>query len=155
MDEQVQIQSENLFDLQVDAQSSGYLAEAAKWGKFLSIVGFILCALMALGGIFAGSMMGSVMSSASEGMGSAIGGGVFTVIYFLMALLWFMPCLYLYRFSTKAQSAIRANEQSELVDSMKNLKSCFRFMGIMMIILLAFYALIFMIAIGTAMVTSF
>lgn len=155
MDQQVPLQSENLFDLQVDAQSSGYLAEAAKWGKFLSIVGFILCGFMALAGLFAGSMMSTIMSGATDGVGSAIGGGVFTVIYFLMALLWFMPCLYLYRFSTKAQSAIRANEQSELVDSMKNLKSCFRFMGIMMIILLAFYALIFVMAIGTAMITSF
>jgi hypothetical protein len=154
MDQQVQTHSENLFDLQVDAQASGYLAEAAKWGKFLSIVGFILCGFMALAGLFAGSMMGALMSGASEGASSAIGGGVFTVLYLLMALLWFMPCLYLFRFSTKAQSAIRANEQSELVDSMKNLKSCFRFMGIMMIILLAFYALIFVIAIGSAMVTG-
>jgi hypothetical protein len=154
MDQQVQTNSENLFDLQVDAQASGYLAEAAKWGKFLSIVGFIVCGLMALAGLFAGSMMGSLMSGGSTGVESAIGGGVFTVIYFLTALLWFMPCLYLYKFSTKAQSAIRANEQAELVESMKNLKSCFRFMGILMIILLAFYALIFVIAIGSAMVTG-
>ena len=73
MDQQVQTHSENLFDLQVDAQASGYLAEAAKWGKFLSIVGFILCGFMALAGLFAGSMMGALMSGASEGASSAIG----------------------------------------------------------------------------------
>jgi hypothetical protein len=31
----------NAFSLQVDNGNAGYLIEASKWGKFLSILGFI------------------------------------------------------------------------------------------------------------------
>ena len=35
-------------DLQVTPQGQSYLVESAKWGKFLSIMGFILCGIMVI-----------------------------------------------------------------------------------------------------------
>ncbi len=40
----------NNFLLQVDSGNTAYLAEAAKWAKFLSIIGFITCGLLLLTG---------------------------------------------------------------------------------------------------------
>ncbi len=144
------VQSGNLFDLQIDQQANYHLLETAKWAKFLSIVGFIMCGLLAMFALFAGSIFSAALSQMEE-MGTAVGGTMLTIIYLAMALLWFFPFLYLYRFATKATIALRSADQQNLNQSFKNLKSCFRFLGIMTIIMLGMYALVFVVAIGAAM----
>jgi uncharacterized membrane protein YjgN (DUF898 family) len=135
-------QNQNLFELQLDQPSTAFLGEAAKWAKFLAILGFILCAFMVIAALFAGSMMSSMMSSAGGGMDSMIGGGFFTVLYLVGAALYFFPCLYLFKFASQMQDALRNHEQAKLQGSFKNLKSLFRFVGILTIIILAFYILL-------------
>ena len=144
--------STNLFDIHIDHQSSSYLQEAARWAKFLAIVGFVFCGLLALIAIFAGSVLGSVMDrfSGSSGSSAYFGGAFFTIIYLGLALLYFFPCLYLYRFGIKAQSALKANDNDQMTNSFRNLKSCFRFLGILTIIVLSFYALALIIGIIVA-----
>lgn len=146
--------SQNLFDLQIDHQSNSYLSEAAKWGKFLAIMGFILCGLLLIIALFAGTLMASMMSgfggSNEAATGAAMGGGIVTFVYIVFALIYFFPCLYLFNFSSKMQVALRNNQQDVLNTSFRNLKSCFKFMGILMIIILAFWVLGIIIAIGAA-----
>lgn len=136
----------NLFDLQLDNTSLDYLREASKWARFLAIIGFVFCGLMVIGALFAGTIMATMMSTAMGGY-SVIGGGVFTVVYLFFAALWFFPCLFLYRFASHMQLAIRNNEQEKLLGSLKNLKSYFRFIGILFIVILSLYALMFVGAI--------
>lgn len=144
--------NQNLFDLQIDHQSNSYLGEAAKWGKFLAIMGFILCGLLVVIALFAGTLMASMMSgfggNEAAATGAAMGGGIITFVYIVFALVYFFPCLYLFNFSSKMQAALRSNQQETLNTSFRNLKSCFKFMGILMIIMLAFWALGIIIAIG-------
>jgi hypothetical protein len=148
-------QNQNLFELQLDQPSTAYLGEAAKWAKFLAIMGFIFCAFMAVAALFAGSMMSAMMASAGSGFGSMYGSGVITVIYLLGAALYFFPCLFLFRFATQMQDAIRNHEQAKLQGSLKNLKSCFRFLGILTIVVIAIYVLILVgvlvVGVGTMM----
>jgi len=139
-------QNQNLFDLHVDNIVSSQLSEAAKWGRFLGIVGMIFCGLFVLLGLFAGSMISSLMpmmGEASAGLGM-MGAGFFTFIYLIIALIYFFPCLYLFKFGSHAQAAIKSNDQVKLQSSIKNLKSCLKFMGILMIIGLVFYVLAFL-----------
>jgi hypothetical protein len=70
-----------------------------------------------------------------------ISGGALTVGYLIFAALWFFPCLYLYRFATQMQQAIQSNEQLKIQQSLRNLKSYFRFVGILFIVILSLYAL--------------
>ena len=129
----------NLFELQVDELSSGYLKETAKWAKFLAILGFIGCGLLVLGGI----ALVFTMSAASMG-GAAFGGmysSAFSLVYLALAALYFFPCFYLYRFASTMQQALQAGEAIQLQTSFRNLKSCFRFIGILTIILIAVYLL--------------
>jgi len=131
----------------VDHLASAYLGETARWAKFLAIVGFIFCGLLALFALFAGSIFSAAMRGFGGG-GIAFGGGaVLTVVYLLLALLYFFPCLYLFRFASKMQVALGNNDQQQLSESFKNLKSCYRFMGILMIIILGFYALVLIVTI--------
>ena len=136
--------STSLFELQVDHESSDFLRETARWGKFLAIVGFIACGLCLLSAIFSGPLIMALYGS----LGAAPGVGiVFTVMLVLVALLWFFPCLYLYNFSSKMQAALRSNDQVQLNQSFRNLKSYYRFVGIVTIIVLSLYALLFIIRI--------
>lgn len=145
----------NLFELRLDQQASGYLSETAKWGKFLAIVGFIMCALIVLIGIFAGSIMSSAFGELGGGAGFGGMGVGMAVVYILFALLYFFPCLYLYRFAVRAQVALRNNDQQSLNIAFMNLKSCFKFVGILTIIVLALYALGIIFAVLGATMAGF
>ena len=130
----------------------GYLLEIAKWGKFLSILGFIGIGLMVLFGLFFGSIMGVAMSQAAGPVQAAspfnaLGAGVFGIIYVLLALLYLMPVYYLYKYSTEAKNSILSNNDSGLESALGNLKSHYKFIGIIAVIILAIYALMFVIGI--------
>jgi hypothetical protein len=145
-------QAPDLFDVQLDQQSFTYLGEAARWAKFIAIVGFIFCGLLVLIALFAGTILASM--STALGDLSSIGGALFTVIYLVFAIIAFFPNLYLYKFAVKMQRTIRMNEHGILQDSLRNLKSYFRFLGILFIIVLCFYALAFIGGILTGIAGS-
>lgn len=136
-------QNQNLFELQLDQPSAAFLGEAAKWAKFLAIIGFIFSAFALIAALFAGSMMSTMMSSAGAGFGSRFGGGFIAAFYLIAAAVNFFPCLFLYRFASQFQDSIRNHEQNKLYDSFKNLKSFFKFIGILTIIVIAVYILAF------------
>ena len=136
----------NLFDLQLDQQATTYLSESARWARFLSVLGFIMCALLILAGVFLGSVVSTALSG-SMGAGSYFGGTFFTMLYVVIALIYFFPCLYLFQFGSKMRTALRNNDQELLSLSLKNLKSCFKFFGILAIIVLGLYALALVAAI--------
>jgi Family of unknown function (DUF5362) len=144
----------NLFDLHLDQSSINYLGEAARWSRFLAIIGFIYCGLMVLCGLFIGSIM-SMLAPAMGGGESAFStiGSAFTGFFVIsFALLLFFPAYYLFNFSTKLRRAIQNNDQPVLTESLKNLKSFFKFYGILVIVLLSFYILIFIAGIIGALV---
>ncbi|MGE5106582.1 MAG: DUF5362 family protein [Sphingobacteriales bacterium] len=134
-----QQQEKSLFDLQLDSFSQAYLMETAKWGKFLGIMGFIGCGLLVIVAIFMGSTFASLRSQFG-GMGG-MSGGVITIFYLLFAMLYFFPCFYLYNFSVKMQSALRNNDQMALQSAFANQKSCYKFVGILTIVVMSLYLL--------------
>ena len=143
-----QIIDDNLGGFAFSSEIKSYLAETAKWGKFLAIVGFVFIGLMALFGLF----FGSFMSNFAGGELFPVSPMIFTVMYLLIAALYFFPVLYLYRFSTKMQVALRLDNERDLTESFSNLKSLYKFMGIMTAVILGIYALLFVFgAIGRAM----
>jgi hypothetical protein len=138
----------NLFDLQVDHEVTGYLGETARWAKFIAIIGFICCGLIAIFSFFIGSIYSSTIDrlGAGSGASTALSGGI-TVLYLAMAVVYFFPCLYLFRFAVKMQVALRSNDQPQLIQSFRNLKSCYKYMGILLIIVLGISVLAFILGI--------
>ncbi len=139
-------------DLQVSPQAQNYLTECAKWGKFLAIMGFILCGIMLLLSFFIPALITSVppYSTMSSQLTSGMKIGM-TALYLFFSVLFFFPCFYLYKFSAKMQSAVRGISQENFDESLMNLKSMFKFYGVFTIIILSFYALAFIVGvIGTA-----
>ena len=147
-------QSNNLFELHVDHNGSSFLREIAKWSKFLSIVGFIMIGLMILVILFAGSTMATMFSATQYGEAGSLIGMIYIGVVAAVMLIYFFPCLYLFKFATKMQIALRNNDQDTLNASFENLKSCFKFMGIFTIICLALYALVFVFGMFAALATT-
>ncbi len=145
-----QNQDTSLFGINVDQAGKSHLADAAKWAKFLAVFGFIICGLIVIIGIFFGSFFSMLTSQygsnpynelpVNSGLGSVMGTAM-AFVYILMALIYFFPCLYLFRFATKMKNAIASNDQTVLNASFQNLKAAFRFVGILTIIGMAFWVL--------------
>ncbi|MCW3116029.1 MAG: hypothetical protein JWM28_111 [Chitinophagaceae bacterium] len=140
-------QNISLFGLSIDPAAKAHLSEAARWARFLAIVGFVIIGLIVLIGIFAGSILGSMTGGlggnelGSSRVTSGIMGSFFIVIYILVAAFYFFPCLFLFRFATKMKTALASNDQETVNSSFQNLKKLFRFVGIFTIIMLAIYAI--------------
>jgi heme/copper-type cytochrome/quinol oxidase subunit 2 len=137
-------QGTSLFGLSIDQSAKTHLAEAARWARFLAIIGFIMCGLIALFGLFAGSFFSRFANNLGAEAGTVSGGALSFMVmaYAIIAvIIYFFPCLFLYRFATKMKTALAGNDQEYLNGSFQNLKIIFRYFGIVTIIVLAFYAI--------------
>lgn len=140
---------------QLSAQDADQFRRTAKWARFLAIVGFVMIALMVLFGIFAGSLFGMMGAMGGEMSGMAMNGAMgafgamYTVMFLLIAALYFFPTLYLYRFATRTLKALNGPFDGPVfsggVDALRKL---FTFMGVLTLIMLSLYLLMFLI--GTA-----
>ena len=123
-------------DLQVSPASQNFLNEAAKWGKFIAIVGFIFCGIMVVVAFFIPTLFMNLPPYNQLGSGFTSGmSAAFTVVYLVLALILFFPCLYLYRFSVKMKLALGSVSQENFDTSLQNLKSLLKFYGIFIIVM--------------------
>ena len=145
-------QDSSLFGMSVDQAGKAHLAEAARWAKFLSVMGFIGCGLVVLIGVFFDKFFNTITSGLErtspygdvpppKAFGAAMG-----FVYIVVALIYFFPCLFLFRFATKMKTALASNDQETLNTSFQNLKATFRFIGIVTLIGLCFWVLAFIVS---------
>lgn len=147
--------------IDLNEEIKDYMIETSKWAKFLSILGFIGIGIFALVGLY--------MISGNSYLGNSYGydrsedyyryyrnsryppTGAINLLSFLiyigMCVLYFFPIYYLFQFSTKIRNAIDFNSQESLVDGFRYLKSHYKYIGIVTIIILSLYVLIFIFAI--------
>jgi hypothetical protein len=131
-------------ELTIDTSTGSNLREMAMWGRFLGILGFIYSGIVAVMAVLSGFFFEKLLPKVPdrEVNAAALAGGlVLGLIYFVMAVVVFFLSLYLFRFGSKAQAAIKTIDQETLGDSFKNLKLYFRFIGIVTIISLVFISL--------------
>ncbi len=143
-------QSSELFSLSIDPVTKSHLGETAKWARFLAICGMIMLVVAFLGVIFFAYTMSSTSSrfediEGMEGVGNPYFGAGFgvglAIVYIILIAIWFFPLFYMLRFAGKMKTALAGNDQQALNIAFQNLKICFRFIGIVTIIILAFYAI--------------
>lgn len=133
--------------LSLSSDAQYFLQEGSKWAKFLGILGFIGVGFLVLGGF---SIMGA--GSLLSGMGDMpFSPGLFGLLYIIIAILYFIPSLYLYNFANKAQAALRNNDSGMLTESIGFLRSTFKFFGIFAIIGIAMYFLLVIVFMATGM----
>ncbi|MEP7165641.1 MAG: hypothetical protein ABI741_13155 [Ferruginibacter sp.] len=138
-------------DLQVDAIAAAHLKETAMWAKLLAVVGLVLSILLGIFGVFAGTMVANMTRSFGDNTAAnPISSGILTVVYLIIAGVYFFMSLFLFRFAVKMKQALLTSDQEQFNISLLNLKFVYRFMGIIMIIYLAFLVLAMIVGIGAA-----
>lgn len=123
----------SLFSLNIDPVTKVHLTETARWARFLAIIGFVSLILMVV------IIIGALVFVGAQGTPAPMfpGMGVAMAIYYVViAAIWFIPLLYLWRFAAAMNTALNGNDQQALNTSFLNLKSCFKFVGIVTVILL-------------------
>jgi hypothetical protein len=138
---------------QLTSKSVIYLLKAAKWGKFLAILGFIVSGLLIAGGI----IMSFVLNMVSEEMvplNIPFSPKILSLIYIIIAGIFLIPVIFLNSFSNNAIKAVNLSSTEKMTTSLKSLKNLFVFVGISTVVLLALYTII-LIVVGTAAFFSF
>jgi len=133
--------------IEIEQESLNYLNTTRKWAMFFAIIGFIFLGLILIAGLVAGTFL-SVFKSPE------MGGGIPQILVFvfviIMALVYFFPILFLFRFSKHTANAVQTLSKEELKKALRNLKSYFVYIGILLIIVLVIYFIVLVVA-GTSM----
>jgi hypothetical protein len=139
--------------IEIGQESLAYLNTIRKWTMFFAILGFIFLGLMLIIGLLAGSFMTALtskMSGVESMQGVKAAGGFASVIVFIVmlvfAVIYFFPLLYLFRFSRHTEKAVTNLDPNEIQLAFKNLKSYCLYMGILIIIVLVIYLIVFIVA---------
>ena len=136
-------------ELKIDAEATNYLSIAARWGRFLGGLGFVVSSLLVIFAFIAGSLLGSMYKFGGE-TGELLGDGFYTTLFLVTSGFIFLPSLFLFRFGTRARTALRSRDQLLMNLALKSLKWFISFFGIMTVLLLAFYGVLLVIAVVTA-----
>jgi hypothetical protein len=123
-----------------------YLKGASPWLRFIGIMGYIGCGIMAFCGILFLALIPTLTSlwtaipelgSFSNVFGAAFSGSI-GIYFFVCAAVGFFPSRFMYTFGSKIRSYLRTGAAGDLEDAFKNNKSLWKFAGIVVIISLAF-----------------
>lgn len=130
-------------DLRLDAESRIYLREAAKWARFLGILGFIGSGIILIATFFiwySSSQLFGQISNNRSGFAS-LGVGGLVIFYPILAVVSFLVALFTFRFGQRTYRALLTDSQVDFRSGMSNLRLIFRLYGILAIIYLGFIAL--------------
>lgn len=125
--------------LEIGEETQTYLYETKRWANFLAILGFIFVGLI----VVLAFSISTILSSLGQGRLGNFPGPLFGAIYLVVAVLNFFPVLYLYRFADHLGKALAIKNPEDLTAAFKNLKSHYRYIGIVAIVVLSFYVLAF------------
>jgi len=132
-------------DLVLTPEAQYYLNEGAGWAKFLGIMGFIGCGFILIIAFSLGAIFNMAAKFSPNPAGFPAGAGVaLGFFYALLALLYFFPSLYIYKFGISAKRGVLMRESADITASVAKLKSFLKFWGVMMIIGMAFGVLGFL-----------
>ena len=151
MDTEFNTQNENL---KIDEASKSFFLEMAKWTKFLSILGFISLGIMVLVAFSIRSLMSNLPNMGGMSTFSTALSGFVTFIYVAIAIVYYFPIKYLYDFSTKVKKALEQTNQQLFNEAIAKLKSHYKFVGIVTVIIFSMYVLIFGFSILAAVFSS-
>lgn len=120
-----------------------YLYESGRWAVFLGIIGFVFCGLLILGSFFVKDLLNTTSSLSPTPNPLAAMGGAVSIVYILTAVMYFFPSFFLYQFGSKIKNGLNFDHQEKVNEALHQLKSYFKFWGIITIVIIAIYVLAF------------
>ena len=130
------------FELRLNESSKKFLRETARWAFILSILGFILIGLFVFVAVVFVVMFSAINTNTNSFGYPGMSGGFVAIVYFVMAIIYFFPVMYLYRFSRRMKSALAEKSTDDLTRAFSSLKSHYKFIGITILTFIGIYILI-------------
>jgi hypothetical protein len=122
--------------VEIGEETLKHLNTARKWAMFLAIIGFIFLGIITVIGVIAGTFL---TAFGSDKLNSILSGPLLIVPVLLIAVVYYFPGLFLFRFSKYSAHAVNTYDKNELHKAIKYLKSYFVYTGILIIIALSLY----------------
>ncbi|MBS1688051.1 MAG: hypothetical protein JSS96_04955 [Bacteroidetes bacterium] len=132
-------QNEN-HHLEIDHVGRAYILETVRWTKFLAILGFIVMGLVFISGL----LLAVVMPSVSIIPGTAGSTAVNSIGLLFLVGVYFYPIYALSKFSSNMKAAMATSSQTHLNEGLRYQRSMYKYIGILTIIMLIFYLLMFL-----------
>lgn len=123
--------------IEIEEQSLKDLDKTRKWSMFLAILGFIGIGLMVIGSLIAVLFLSAFKTESALGVSESL----FIIPLIAIAVLYFFPLLYLYRFSKHTGTAVKTLDRQEMQIAFKNLRRYYVFIGILVIVILVLYVI--------------
>jgi hypothetical protein len=131
---------------QITEESLAFLIQAAKWGKFMAILGFIVTGLLIVSGILMSFVLSSVQDEMVP-MNIPFPPIVLSIIYMIIALIYIVPVIFLNTFCNNVIKAAKHASSGHLTTSLRSLKNLFVFIGVSTVVILSIY-LISLVVVG-------
>ena len=119
--------------IEIELETIKHLSTTRKWAMFHAIIGFIFLGVIIVIGLITGTFL-TAFNSGEKGLG--IPESLMFVPVLILAVIYFFPVLFLFRFSKHTSHAIQALDKLEFNKAIKNLKYYFAYLGILIIIIL-------------------
>jgi len=130
---------ENQQNLELNEQAVDALRTSAKWSMFLAIMGFIGIAFMIIAALIMTSVMSAIPSSPMSPLGNLK--GYLSGVYVFMALFYFPPVYYLFKYATDMKNAILNSSSDLIAVALGYLKSQHKYLGVSIIVVMSLYIL--------------
>lgn len=127
LDQHIELDSDQL---KINNSIKENLITAAKWARFLAIIGFVFTGFMGIVSLFL------LVTAMASGIGMLM---FMAVVYIGLTAVMIFPALYLIRFAGSTEKGLNSNKQGEFDYGIQNLKSLFKFTGIYTIVIIALY----------------
>ena len=133
----------------VSAAAVQQLAATKPWVRFMSVLtfigaGFMLVAAVAMVG------MGSMGAFAKSGAGAAFTGAMgfgMAAVYAVLSIIYIFPGIKLWKFASAIARLMQSGRDEDLVAALNQQRSFWKFVGILMLAILAIYLIVIAVAI--------
>lgn len=126
------------------------------WVLLLSILGFLFAALVFFAGL-AVMLGGGAFLMGVEGGDAASGGMMFGLglVYLLLALLYLVPSLYLYRYASRIARMLGGGGAAALVEALEQQRRFWRLAGIVALVMIVLYVVALVAVVLAGVVGAF
>lgn len=126
----------NVEKMELSPEMLRNLNTTRKWTMFLSVIGFIFFGFLLIFGLVTSTFL-SYFKSDEVNLG--IPEALLIAIFIAASFFFFIPVLFLFRFSRNVRDAVHKNDTGTMRKAFRNLRNYFMYIGIALILVLSLY----------------
>ncbi|KAF0203520.1 MAG: hypothetical protein FD170_947 [Bacteroidetes bacterium] len=127
-------------EIRLNEPAFASLNEMRKWTLFFAILGIVGVAFMVIIGI----VVMVVLPAFNQGMDAPYPTALLGTVYLILGAIYVLPILYLMQFSSRIKKALNFRDENILSDAFNALKLHFRTVGIITIVIISLYLVLFL-----------